>query len=176
MRNLLLAAAFAISLPSLAQTTTTVTSQPQATPPPPPPSSTTVTTQGAPPPSTQVVVNPSDPNAAPPPRTRVRVDSEATAVETTPSGRSSVATIAVDALYGGIAGALVGGGITLIDQGNYWQRDIMVGAGVGVLAGAAFGVYEVATSQTAVVRRAAADRDAAESNSGTQYASLGGRF
>ena len=176
-RTLLVAAALAVSLPALAQTTT-VTSQQQATPlpPPPPPSSTTVTTQSAPPPTTQVVVNPNDPNAAPPPRTRVRVDSEATSVETTPTGRSSIAIIAVDSLYGGIAGALVGGGVTLIDQGNHWQRDIMVGAGIGVLAGAAFGVYEIATSQPSLVRRAAADSDPAASSGGTQLAALGGRF
>ena len=151
-RTLLLAAAISISLPALAQTTTTVISQPeqQSAPPLPPPSSTTVTTQSAP--------------------------RDATAVETAPSGRSSVATIAVDSVYGGIAGALVGGGITLIDQGNYWQRDIMVGAGVGVLVGAAYGVYEVATSQPTVVRRAAADRDAAASSGRMQLAALSGRF
>lgn len=164
-KTVLLAAAIAsLALPAFAQTTTTVTTeqQPQAAPPPPPP------------PTTQVVVNPSD--APPPPRTSVRVDGDATGVETVPSGRSAVAIVATDALYGGVAGALIGGGVTLIDQGNNWQRNLMVGAGIGVLAGAAFGVYEAATQQPRVVTRAAADRDPAASDSGVQVALAGGRF
>ncbi len=167
-KTLSLAAALAaLAFPALGQTTTTVTTeqqQPQQQPPPPPP------------PSTQVVVNPND-NPPPPPRTRVRVSEEATpTVETVPTGRSAVAIVATDALYGGVAGALIGGGVTLIDQGNHWQRDLMVGAGIGVLAGAAFGVYEAAMQQpTTVVRRAAADRDPSAS-SGERVALAGGRF
>ena len=159
------------TLPALAQTTTTVTSQPQqqAAPPPPPPS-TTVTTQSQPqqppPPSTQVVVNPNDPNYVPPPppRTTVQVDN-GSEVSTAPSGRSAVAIIATDAIYGGVAGGVIGGGITLIDQGDHWARNLMIGAGVGILVGAAYGVYESAT-QPAPVRRAAADRNPAASDTG----------
>ena len=137
--SILLATAFALSLPALAQTTTTVTSQPQQL------------------------------------RTRVRVD-DTTAVTTVPNGRSTGAIVATDALYGGIAGALVGGGVTLIDQGNHWQRDIMVGAGVGVLLGAAFGVYEATNQPNSVVTHAAADRNPAASDTGIQFSALSRRF
>ncbi|HZX95348.1 MAG TPA: hypothetical protein VFE90_12585 [Myxococcales bacterium] len=173
-----------LSLPAVAQTTTTVTSQPQeqAPPPPPPSSSTTVTTQSSPPPpTTQVVVNPNDPNYVPPPpasartQTQVQVDNEPSGVITAPSGRSAVAIIATDALYGGVAGALVGGGITLIDQGNNWARNLMVGAGIGILAGAGYGVYESATQPPA--RRAVADADPGVSNAnGPSFALSAGRF
>ena len=158
-----------IALPAFAQTTTTV--QTQQAPPPPP--STTVTTQtqsNPPPPSTQVVVNPNDPGVTSAPAPAV------TTVETAPSGRSAGVIIATDALYGGFTGALVGGAVTLIDQGNNWQRDLMVGAGVGILAGAAFGIYEAST-QPKVVTRAVSDRNNAASDvSGMQLAALGGRF
>jgi hypothetical protein len=137
------------------QTTTTVTTDPQ---PPPPP-------------STQVVVQPSD-NSVPPP-----APPAVTEVQTVPSGRSAAAIVATDALYGGFAGALVGGGVTLIDQGDHWQRDLMVGAGIGILAGAAVGVYEAAIQpSTTTVRRAEADPVPGASNTGTQLAALGGRF
>lgn len=177
MKKILIALT-ALAFPALAQTTTTVSQQPA------PPPTTTVTTQSNPPPpapapQTQVVVNPNDPNAnvPPPPPARVRVDTDATAVETTPTGRSSAGIIATDALYGGFTGALIGGAVTLIDQGNNWQRDLMVGAGVGVLAGAAFGIFEAATQKTTVVTRAAADRNnAASDGSGVTLLAAGGRF
>jgi hypothetical protein len=106
----------------------------------------------------------------------VRVSDQATGVETAPRGRSTAVIVATDALYGGIAGLLVGGGITLINQGANWQRDLMIGAGVGILAGAAFGVYEAATqSNNATVVHAAADRNPAESQ-GTNLALLARRF
>jgi hypothetical protein len=50
--------------------------------------------------------------------------------------------IFMSALYGGLAGALVGAGIALIENDN-WGRDIAIGAGVGILAGAAFGAANV---------------------------------
>jgi hypothetical protein len=157
------------ALPALAQTTTTVTTEP------PPP-------QAAPPPaSTQVVVNPPQNTAAyqqpdpqppvivheapvvvhdPPPPVVVRDDTPS--VQAVPSGRSAVGIVALDAVYGGVAGGLVGGGVTLIDQGNNWGRDLMVGAGVGVLVGAAYGIYEAATQPPPV--RAFADRNGAASD------------
>lgn len=181
LKSLALALAFA-ALPAFAQTTTTVTSQPQqqANPPPPPPSTTTVTTQSQPqppPPSTQVVVNPGDPSYVPPPppRTTVRVDDDTTGVATAPSGRSAVAIIATDALYGGIAGGVIGGGITLIDQGDHWARNLMLGAGIGILAGAAYGVYESATQPPP--RRAVADAEPGVSNAnGMAFTAVAGRF
>ena len=155
------------ALPAFAQTTTTTTNQQQpAAQPPPPSSTTTTTTQQQPPPpssSTQVVVNPSDPGyATPPPRTTVRSDEDVSGVTTGPSGRSAVAIIATDALYGGVAGAVIGAGITLIDNGNNWARNLMVGAGIGILAGAGYGVYEAATQPPP--RRAVADANPAVSN------------
>jgi hypothetical protein len=54
---------------------------------------------------------------------------------TTDSGTGAIFT---SALYGGLAGAVIGGGVGLIENGNY-GRDIAIGAGVGVLVGAALG-------------------------------------
>ncbi|HZZ84973.1 MAG TPA: hypothetical protein VFE30_10585 [Anaeromyxobacteraceae bacterium] len=55
------------------------------------------------------------------------------------AGDSGAASVALNALYGGLAGALVGAGIGLIEGGNY-GRDIAIGAGVGVVAGATWGI------------------------------------
>jgi hypothetical protein len=162
-----------LAWPAFAQTTTTTTSQssqPAAPPPPPPTSTTTTTTQQQPPSSsTQVVVNPTDP----PPRATVRSD-EDVGVTAAPSGRSAVAIIATDALYGGIAGAVIGAGITLIDNGNNWARNLMLGAGIGILAGAGYGVYEASTQPP---RRAVADANPATSNvNGLALTAASGRF
>jgi len=167
------------AVPAFAQTTTTTTSQsqPQAAPPPPSPSTTTVTTQSQPQPagpSTQVVVNPSDPNYVPPPPPRGTVSSDEVSGVTAPSGRSAVAIIAQDSLYGGVAGALIGAGVTLIDNGNNWARNLMVGGGIGILAGAAYGVYESATQSPP--RRAVADVDHAASDRGFAMSVASGRF
>ncbi len=51
---------------------------------------------------------------------------------------SGGSTILVGALYGGLAGAVVGVGIGLLEKGHY-GRDIAVGAGAGVLIGGALG-------------------------------------
>lgn len=178
---LTLAAALLVAAPALAQTTTTV----KTDNPPPPPPSTTVTTQpqsgssttvttGQPPPpssSTQVVVNPNESSTT----TRVRASDESVGIETHRDTRTDIAIVATDALYGGIAGTLVGGGIALINQGNNWGRDLMIGAGIGILVGAGYGVYEATTRESSVVRHAAADRDPA-SSSGTNLALMSGRF
>jgi hypothetical protein len=158
-KTLALALAF-VALPAAAQTTTTVTTEQQQ--PAPPPATTTVN------------VNPGEPNE-PPPRTTVRSDEDASGVYTVPSGRSAVAIIATDALYGGVAGTLIGGGVTLIDQGNNWARNLMIGAGIGILAGAGYGVYESATQPPP--RRAYAERDPGESNvNGFAVTAMSGRF
>jgi len=159
-KTLALALAF-VALPAAAQTTTTVTTEQQQPAPPPP--------------TTTVNVNPSDPNYVPPPRTTVRSDEDVSGVATVPSGRSAVAIIATDALYGGVAGTLIGGGVTLIDQGNNWARNLMIGAGIGILAGAGYGVYESATQPPP--RRAYAERDPGESNvNGFAVTAMSGRF
>jgi hypothetical protein len=51
----------------------------------------------------------------------------------------------------------------------------MVGAGVGILGGVAFGIYD-ATTQPATVTRAVSDRNNAASDRGTQVVALGTRF
>jgi hypothetical protein len=144
----LIAMAALSSLPAFAQSTT-VQQQPgttttvQSTP-----GSTTVQTQPQPPPpsqpGTQVVVNPPPPESAPPPppatTTRVRTYEQPVVVEE--RHRAPMAIIATDALYGGIAGALVGGGIALLNDGDHWQRDLMIGAGGGILVGVGIGVVQ----------------------------------
>jgi hypothetical protein len=59
--------------------------------------------------------------------------------------RSPASVIAQDALYGGIAGLAIGGGVALIAQDGNWGRDLLVGAGVGLLVGAAFGAVDAAS-------------------------------
>jgi hypothetical protein len=129
-----------LSLPVLAQSTTTVQQQPGTTttvqtqpPPPPPPAA----------PGTQVVVNPPAESAPPPPpATTTRVYGAYDTPVLVEEHRAPMAIIATDALYGGLAGVLVGGGIALLDDGNHWQRDLMVGAGAGILAGVGVGIAQ----------------------------------
>jgi hypothetical protein len=54
--------------------------------------------------------------------------------------RNPMSVVAINALYGGAAGAVVGVGVALI-EGDNWARDVTVGAGLGVLAGAVVGGY-----------------------------------
>jgi len=160
-------------------TTTTVQSQPQQAPPPP---STTVEVQQAPQPApqpgTQVVVTPQNapPPAAPPPRV---TKYDTTDVVETHSHRPAMATIATDALYGGIAGLAVGAGVALIGQdSNHWARDLTVGAGAGLLVGGAIGVVEaVSDASDHTTTRAAADIRDSGGRAPTGFAlSYGGRF
>jgi len=60
--------------------------------------------------------------------------------------RNPAAVIARDALYGGLAGLAVGGGIALLNSGDNWQRDLMIGAGAGLLVGAVFGAVDAASA------------------------------
>ena len=60
--------------------------------------------------------------------------------------RNPAAVIARDALYGGIAGLAVGGGIALLNSGDNWQRDLMIGAGAGLLVGAIFGAVDATSA------------------------------
>ena len=152
--HVLTALALLVSLPAVAQTTTTVQSAPgtttvQTQPPPPPPQ---------PAPGTQVVVNPPPAEAAPP-ATTTRVSAYDTPVVVEERHRAPMAIVATDALYGGIAGVLVGGGIALLDNGDHWQRDLMIGAGAGILAGVGVGIAQVLIEANDTPRtRAAADQ------------------
>jgi len=161
-------------------TTTTVQSQPQQQPPPP---STTVEVQQAPQPApqqpgTQVVVNPQPqpaPAAPPPPATRY----DTTDIVETHPHRPAMVTIATDALYGGVAGVLIGGGVALIGRdGDNWARDLTIGAGAGLLVGGAIGVVEaVSDANDHPARHAAADvRTDGGSAPSALALSYGGRF
>ncbi len=138
----------------------------QTSPPQPPPgqgSSAAASGQGQASPTTQtpqsgsasqqVVVNPPNPPPPPPPAPPQGTGSSTTTVVNPPYAQydgegavvvrreqlSPLSTVATDTAFGGLAGALVGTGIALINQWNAWGRDIMVGTGVGILVGAAVG-------------------------------------
>jgi hypothetical protein len=70
--------------------------------------------------------------------------------------RNPAAVIAADALYGGIAGLAIGAGVALLENSHDWGRDLAIGAGAGLLIGAAFGAVDAATSDRVM---SAADRD-----------------
>jgi hypothetical protein len=59
--------------------------------------------------------------------------------------RSPVSIIASDTLYGGMVGLAVGAGVTLISQDGDWGRNLTVGAGVGLIAGAIYGLVSAAS-------------------------------
>ena len=153
-----------LSVPALAQTTTVQQQPGTSTTVQSTPGSTTVQTQPPPPPpqpapGTQVVVNPPPGESARPPATTARVSAYDTPVAVEEHRRDPVAIVATDALYGGIAGLLVGGGIALLDNGDHWQRDLMIGAGAGILAGVGVGIVQaVIESNDSPRTRAVADR------------------
>jgi hypothetical protein len=60
-------------------------------------------------------------------------------------GRSPGAVIAIDAVYGGLAGLAVGAGVALISNDGNWGRDLAVGAGVGLIAGGVYGAVDAAS-------------------------------
>jgi len=154
-----------LSLPALAQSTTVQQQPGTTTTVQTAPGSTTVQTQPPPPPpqpapGTQVVVNPPPGEAAPPPpATTTRVSAYDSPVVVEEHRRDPVAIVATDALYGGLAGVLVGGGIALLDNGDHWQRDLMIGAGAGILAGVGVGIVQAVLEANDSPRaRAVADR------------------
>ncbi|ACG72077.1 conserved hypothetical protein [Anaeromyxobacter sp. K] len=53
--------------------------------------------------------------------------------------RNPLATIVTDAAYGGVGGLLVGTGVALVNDWDHWERDLSMGAGIGIIVGAAFG-------------------------------------
>jgi len=60
--------------------------------------------------------------------------------------RNPGAVIVRDALYGGLAGLAIGGGIALLNNGDNWQRTLAIGAGAGLLVGAIFGAVDAASA------------------------------
>jgi len=59
--------------------------------------------------------------------------------------RSVASVIATDALYGGIAGLAIGGGVALLSQDSNWGRDLAIGAGAGLIIGGIFGAVDAAS-------------------------------
>jgi hypothetical protein len=106
----------------------------------PPPSQQPST--ASPPPSSTTVINPPAPGYR-----------EDTVVVERQYRTNPLATVATDAAWGGLAGLIVGFGVTLIDEFDHWDRDLMVGAGIGVLAGAAVGVGHAAYEAREADRR-----------------------
>ncbi len=74
-------------------------------------------------------------------------------VEVQTPHRNAAGVIVGDAIGGAVVGAAVGGGVALYnyetssnhDWGN-WQRDLAVGAGIGLAAGLVFGAIDAAGS------------------------------
>ena len=107
---------------------------------------------------------------------RPLAQSSAGAVET--DRRSAISIIAIDALYGAAAGALVGVGVALIFNNDAWGRDIMIGAGAGILVGTAVGALEASNrgpDRIALDGLGSPDRDP-PGKGVTTLARLGGRF
>jgi hypothetical protein len=59
--------------------------------------------------------------------------------------REPISIIAQDALYGGIAGLAIGGGVALLSNDGNWGRDLAVGAGAGLIIGGIFGAVDAAS-------------------------------
>jgi hypothetical protein len=116
-----------------------------------------------PPPSQQPSVQPSQPTQANPPPSTTIVNPPPTYTPAPAYGdevvvrrraeRNPMVTVATDAAYGGLAGLVIGFGVALVNQWDHWERDITVGAGAGVLVGAAVGVAQ-ATYDASEDRRA----------------------
>lgn len=92
--------------------------------------------------------------------------------------RSVLSIVALDALYGAAAGALVGVGVALVLNNDSWGRDIMICAGAGILVGTAIGVLESSNrgpNRIAMDGLGSPDRDS-PGKGVTTVARLGGMF
>jgi hypothetical protein len=89
--------------------------------------------------------------------------------------RNFAAVIATDAVYGGIAGLAIGAGVALIENDHNWGRDLSVGAGAGLLIGAAFGAIDAANADRTMSAADLAARDRIE-HSQSHPATLGYRI
>lgn len=78
--------------------------------------------------------------------------------------RSSGGIVVADALGGAVVGGLVGGGVAAYrnyvnnDGWGNWQRDVLVGAGIGLGVGLIIGVADVASSPDRTYVGPAADQ------------------
>jgi len=94
------------------------------------------------------------------------------------STRSPVAVIARDALYGGLAGLAIGGGVALLNGGDNVGRDLAIGAGAGLIVGAIFGAVDAASADRymAVADSTAHERDARSQNLRSTTVGYGMKF
>jgi len=88
------------------------------------------------------------------------------------SRRSVAAVIATDALYGGLVGLAIGGGVALLQNDGNWGRDLAIGAGAGLIVGGLFGAVDV-VSMTDRVRPIGEVREIGFSRG---VSPVGGRF
>ncbi|WP_242345649.1 hypothetical protein [Anaeromyxobacter terrae] len=171
LKGTLFAAALAVAGPALAQSGTTNQqpyTPPQQQPPALPPAQQQPASGGTAAPggaSQQVVVNPPSGQSGgtttvtPPPPSSTTVVTPppaqgATEVVVERRERPNpMATVATDAAYGGVAGLLVGTGVSLVNEWDHWQRDMMIGAGAGLLVGAAVGAIHATYDAREVDRR-----------------------
>jgi len=88
----------------------------------------------------------------PSPSSRAGFADQVTTVESRPS---TAGIIARDAIGGALAGAAVGGGVILFrryvengsnGQWGNWQRDLALGAGIGLAVGLVFGAVDAASN------------------------------
>jgi hypothetical protein len=132
LRMLLASTTLALVFPAAARSQAPADEQPREQPPPDAQSPFRATRPAPVPSSTTAVV---------PPPPAYRQDEVVVDRRTSPS---PMVTIATDAAAGGLAGLLVGFGVALVDEFDDWDRNLMVGAGIGVLVGAAVGVAHAA--------------------------------
>jgi hypothetical protein len=94
------------------------------------------------------------------------------------SERSPVAVIARDALYGGLAGLAIGGGVALLNGGDNIGRDLAIGAGAGLIVGAIFGAVDAASADRymAVADSSARERTFRSQNVHSQSFGYGLKF
>ena len=82
--------------------------------------------------------------------------------------RSAVGVIATDALYGGLAGLAIGGGVALLQNDGNWGRDLAIGAGAGLIIGGVFGAVDAASVADRAYGRGVGFKSA--------FSPLGGKF
>jgi hypothetical protein len=106
-------------------------------------------------------------------------------VEVQTTGRSTGGIIVGDMLGGAVAGTAVGGGVVLYNRyvtsnGNWdnWQRNLAIGAGIGLAAGLVFGIVDAASSSNdhVTTTRAVSATEQREVGFAPPLASYGGRF
>ncbi|MCA1829353.1 MAG: hypothetical protein ABR567_11125 [Myxococcales bacterium] len=86
--------------------------------------------------------------------------------------RNAASVIATDALYGGLAGLAIGGGVALLNNDGNWGRDLAIGAGAGLIIGGIFGAVDAAASAD----RAYPIGDSRDRGFNSAVSPIGGKF